>query len=359
MIVRIVRMLASSKGLFLTAVAAGAFCGLALSLGSPTHTATAQFSNVNGLTDGNEVRIAGIEVGTVQSLEIHVDQQSGTETAQVVFSVDDAHWPLRSGTKVAVRPKGVLSNVYIDVSPGSSSGRSLGDSPSFGLNDTSSPVNLDEFSNIFDPSVRQSIRTQLQEGVLVFGGAGVDDLNNTISNANPLTADAVPITGVLAARSPQLDRLQGEFDTITGDLSREDASLRGLLANGDVFLGTLATHEASLQGTLVHAASTLTTLDQALAGEEGNLTTIFRDGPQALTQAKNAADLIAPLIANVDPYIGDLDVLLHEFTTATGYTTGTGSNAYGLPLDTLRVDGSLPLPGKSAKPCGGSWENPC
>ena len=49
----------------------------------------------------------------------------------------------------------------------------------------------------------------------------------------------------------------------------------------------LATHEVSLQGTLVHAAGTLNTLDQALHGEEGNLTTIFHDGPTALSQAKS------------------------------------------------------------------------
>jgi phospholipid/cholesterol/gamma-HCH transport system substrate-binding protein len=359
MIVRAVRLAASSKGLFVAALATGAFCGLALSLGGSDHLATAQFTNVNGLTSGNEVRIGGIQVGTVQSLGVHTDPQSGEETAQVIFSVDNAHWPLRNGTRVAVRPKGVLSNVYVEVSPGSDSAQSLGDGPQFGLGQTSSPVNLDELSNVFDPSVRASIRTQLQEGVLAFGGTGIVDLNNTVANANPLTADAVPITSVLSARSPQLDRLNGEFDTISGDLAREDASLRGLISNGDIVLGTLATHEVSLQGTLVHAAGTLNTLDQALHGEEGNLTKIFNDGPTALSQAKNAADLLAPLIANVDPYIGDLQVLLHEFITATGYDKGTGNNAYGLPLDTLRVDGSLPLPGKSASPCGGTWENPC
>lgn len=359
MIVRIVRLLASTRGLFVLALAAGAFCGLGLTFGSPSHTAVARFSNVDGLVGGNEVRIGGVEVGTVQSVDAHVDPQTGEQSAQVSFTVDDAHWPLRKGTTVAVRPKGVLSNVYVAVVPGSGASPSLGDNPTFGLGETSSPVNLDELSNIFDPSVRTSIRTQLQEGVIVFGGSGAGDLNATIGNLNPLTADAVPITSVLAARSPQLDRLNGEFDTITGDLSREDANLRGLIANGDVVLGELAAHEVSLQGTLVHAAGTLTSLDQGLRGEEGNLASIFQKGPNALNQARSAADLLAPLISNIDPYISDLDVLLHEFQTATGYNTGTGNNAWGLPLDTLRVDGSLSPAGKSAQPCGGTSENPC
>jgi phospholipid/cholesterol/gamma-HCH transport system substrate-binding protein len=359
MIVRVVRLLAAPKGLFTLALAVGAFCGLALTFGSSSHTVVARFSNVDGLVGGNDVRIGGVEVGSVQSLDAHVDPQTGEQSAQVSFTVDDAHWPLHQGTTVAVRPKGVLSNVYVSVVPGSSASPSLGDKPTFSLSQTSSPVNLDELSNIFDPSVRTSIRTQLQEGVIVFGGTGVGDFNSTIGNLNPLTADAIPVTGVLAARSPQLDRLNGEFDTISGDLAREDANLRGLIANGDVVLGVLAAHEVSLQGTLVHAAGTLTSLDQGLRGEEGNLATIFQKGPNALQQAKSAADLLAPLISNIDPYIGDLDVLLHEFQTATGYNTGTGSNAWGLPLDTLRVDGSLNPAGKSAQPCGGTSENPC
>jgi ABC-type transporter Mla subunit MlaD len=220
-------------------------------------------------------------------------------------------------------------------------------------------VNLDELSNVFDPSVRASIRTQLQEGVLVFGGTGITDLSQTLVNANPLTAYAIPVTSVLAARSTELDRLNGEFDTISAELAREDANLRGLLANVNVFLAAIATHEASLQGTLVHAAGTLATLDNGLRGEEQNLAAIFQKGPNALNQAKTSADLLAPLISNVDPYIADLDILLHEFQTATGYTNGTGTNAYGLPLDTLRVDGSIPPPNKSASPCGGSPEAHC
>ncbi len=352
-------MLASSKGLFAAAILAGAVCGLGLSFGSPTHTVLAQFTNVNGLTDGNEVRIGGIQVGTVQSLEVSVDAQTGQQSAAVSFTVDSDHWPLRQGTTVAVRPKGVLSNVYVDVEPGSPSAPSLGDNPRFDVNHTSSPVNLDELSNIFDPSVRTSIRTQLQEGVIAFGGTGIGDLNQTIANANPLTADAIPITGVLGQRTPELDRLNFEFDTISGDLAREDGNLRGLIANGDQFLGTLATHEVSLQGTLVHAAGTLTSLDQALSGEESTLTAIFQKGPNALYQAKNSADLLAPLISNVDPYIADLDVLLHEFITATGYTQKTPptNNAYGGLLDMLRVDGSLPTAGRSAKSCGGTPYN--
>ena len=353
MIARIVTVLASSKALFVAALAAGAICGLALSFGSTTHTVVARFSNADGLVTGNEVRIAGIEVGTVQSLDIHVDAATGQQYAQATFTVDDAHWPLHQGTVVAVRPKGVLSNVFVSVEQGSSKAPSLGDSPAFAVDQTSSPVNLDELSNIFDPSVRTSIRTQLQEGVLAFGGSAVGDLNQTLVNADPLTAAAVPVTSVLGARTPELDRLTIEFDKISGDLAREDSNLRGLLTNGDTFLGVLATNQLHVQNILVHAAGTLNSLDQALSGTDVQtaLAKFFSQGPHALAETKYNADNVAPLIARVDPYIGDLDTLLHEFVTATGYTQPGTNNAYGGLLDMLRVDASLPP--ETASACGG------
>ena len=119
---------------------------------------------------------------------------------------------------MAVKPKGVLSNVFVQLEPGPAQNATLGNHPFFNFDQTQSPVNLDELSNVFTPDVRNSIRTQLQQGVLAFGGAGATDLNQTIYHANPLTLDAIPVTDVLATRSPQLDALNFEFNTVSGDL---------------------------------------------------------------------------------------------------------------------------------------------
>ena len=101
--------------------------------------------------------------------------------------------------------------MYVDLDPGPSSNPPLGDHPFFTVGQTSSPVNLDALTNVFTGDVREAIRTQLQEGVLAFGGTGASDLNQTLVNANPLTLDLVPVTDVLATRSPQLDNLNNEF----------------------------------------------------------------------------------------------------------------------------------------------------
>src|SRR6202035_2171244 len=138
----------------------------------------------------------------------------------------------------------------VEVDPGPASNPSLGDSPFFAVAQTQSPVNFDQLTNVFTSDVRAAIRTQLQQGVIGLGGGGAANLNSTIVNVNPLTLDAISITDVLATRSPQLDSLNSEFNTITGELAREDANLRPLIANLDTTVNAIATHEADLQGTL-------------------------------------------------------------------------------------------------------------
>lgn len=355
---RIAHALASSKALFVVAVLTGAITGLGfLGIGEPSHTLTARFTDVDGLVAGNEVRVAGVDAGTVNSVDVGVDTNTGQQYAQVTATLDPSFWPLHQGTFVAVKPKGVLSNVFLDVIPGPSNMPALGQNPFFGVNQTQSPVNLDELSNLFDPSVRTSIRTQLQEGVLALGGDGANNLNQTLLYADPLTRDTVPVTEVLATDSPQLDHLNFEFAHISGELSSEDSNLRALVPNLDTTLNALAVQELHLQGTLVHAAGVLTSLDQTFSSlqAQSDLEYLFRSGPNALNCAASLAFYIEPLIANVNPHIPNLDLLLNEFITATGYTGTGGADQAG--IDTLRIDPTLPPNGapkaESATESGG------
>jgi ABC-type transporter Mla subunit MlaD len=335
---RVAAALASGRGMFLIALLAGALTGSAfLGIGEGSHTVTAQFADADGLVGGNEVRIAGVIAGTVQSVVPTVDSSSGQQYATVRFQLDSGHWPLTQGTKVAITPKGVLSNVYLAVTPAPSGNPSLGPNPFFPVSQTQSPVKLSELSNVFTTSVQTAIRTQLQEGVLALGGAGAPDLNSTLLYADPLTHDTVPISQVLADRTPQLNDLNFEFNTITADLAREDSNLRPLIANLDTTLGVLAHREGALQGTLVNGAAVFSQLNSALRvpGAVAGLTNIFNQSAAALTCTEALGSSLEPIITSVNPNVANLDVLLGEFITATGYYSNPNN------VDSLRVNGFL------------------
>jgi phospholipid/cholesterol/gamma-HCH transport system substrate-binding protein len=335
----------SPPALLLAAAAVAAAVLAVLGAGSSTHRVTARFSDADGLVAGNQVRIAGVPAGTVRSVTVGTDPDTGRPYAEAALDIDGAHWPLHSGTRIAVRPLGVLSNVYVDIAPGPRNAPPLPDSQVVGVAQTSSPVTLDQLNDVFTADVRGAIRTMLQQGVVALGGRGAADLNATIAQLDPLTAALVPLTGVLAERSPELDRLNGEIDTVTQELVSEDRHLRGLIASGDTALGALAARQRQLQGTLDHAAGTLTSLDQGLRGESGNLAAVLDKGPGALRNLQQAAVVLAPLIAAVDPHVPHLDVLLDEFVSGTGYSV---DGVY-----TLRVDPVLNQPGRDAQACGG------
>lgn len=335
---RVATALASGRGMFFIALLAGALTGSAfLGIGAGNHVITAQFADADGLVGGNEVRIAGVVAGSVQSVVATVDPSTGMQFATVKFDVDGSHWPLTQGTKLAITPKGVLSNVFLAVSPGPSGNPSLGGNPFFPVSQTQSPVKLSELSNVFTPSVRTAIRTQLQEGVLALGGAGAPDLNGTLLYADPLTHDTVPISQVLADRTPQLNDLNFEFNTITADLAREDSNLRPLIRNLDITLGVLANREAALQGTLVNGAAVFSQLNSALRvpGAVSGLTNIFNQSAAALTCTEALGASLEPIITSVNPNVANLDVLLGEFITATGYYSNPNN------VDSLRVNAYL------------------
>src|SRR5437016_3959450 len=154
---RIVSAMASSRGLFLTAVLAGSLaCFGFLGIGESNHTVTARFRDADGLVVGNEVRVAGVAAGQVTSVVVGLDPQTGQQYAQAELNIDASQWPLHQGTEVSVKPKGVLSNVFVELDPGSVRNPSLGDHPSFGLNQTESPVSLGELNNVFTQSVRDA-----------------------------------------------------------------------------------------------------------------------------------------------------------------------------------------------------------
>ena len=107
-----------NRPLILLTLAGAAAAGLAfLGGGSDVHHVTARFADADGLVTGNDVRVAGVTAGTVDTITVGSDPRTGPY-AEAVLSLDRGHWPLHQGTRIAVRPLGVLSNVFVDLIPG-------------------------------------------------------------------------------------------------------------------------------------------------------------------------------------------------------------------------------------------------
>lgn len=210
------------------------------SLFGSTFRISAQFYNVNGLTEGNNVRFGGIDVGTVESVKISTDS-----SVQVVMLIrEDARQFIREDALAAVGTDGLMGNKLVSINAVKRS-----KAPPVKDNDvlkTLSPIETDEMLRTLNTTndnikyISSDLRTITQK---------INSRNTLWS----LLMDTVVAENV--KQSLVNIRITGERTaTITGDLGNivENAKHgKGLIAS----LFTDTTLSGKLNSTIVHLDS--------------------------------------------------------------------------------------------------------
>ncbi len=188
-----------------------------------TNSYGADFTDVTGLQLGDDVRIAGVRVGTVKNIEI----ERGTDHrsyAHVVFTVQKSD-PLPKSAHVNVRYRNLVGQRYLDVEQGpGTTGDVLPPGSTIPRSRTQEAVDLTVLFQGFGPLTKglgASEINQLSYSIIQTlqgeGGAlesllsTVADLTNTLADKDQVIGDVIDnLTGVLSA--------VGERDTELNDL---------------------------------------------------------------------------------------------------------------------------------------------
>jgi virulence factor Mce-like protein len=202
----------------------------------PTYKLSAEVPNAANLVDGNDVRIAGVRVGTVTSID-PVQGSNGSTSAQLNLTLDKSIEPLPRDTTITVRNSSTIGLKYLQLN--------LGQSPaSFHSGDTipinqdkPQPVDLDQFFGTFDQPTREAAQTNLRGFGDALAGRG-GQLNGGISALRRLVDSAQPLVHNLAAPSTGF----GPFFSSLESLSRTVAPVA--LQQADLFGGLDATFGA-------------------------------------------------------------------------------------------------------------------
>src|SRR5207237_2221392 len=110
---------------------------------------------------GEDVRVAGANVGTIQSLGVTADKR-----AAVTLAISDLGFaPFYTNASCAIRPQSLIGEQYVDCNPGSSNAQPLSKithGPGTGSHylpviRTSSPIDSDIVQDISTEPVRQSL----------------------------------------------------------------------------------------------------------------------------------------------------------------------------------------------------------
>ncbi len=292
--------------------------------GGHSYTLTAYFVSAEGLTPQNDVVINGARVGSVTSVSVAPDDGPGHAGAEVVMQINGGSAPLHRGTRATIRPKGLLGNPFIEVSPGPPSAAEIPSGGTLPLQDTASPVDLDQVMDLFDPQTRARIQTLTREGGASLAGRG-SDLNTFLAALPAIMQDTAAVTDKIAKQDQQLSDLDVEFDRIAQMMASEDQAFRRDLSNGASLLDVTAAHDEQLKAELVYADGALGQLATGLKGHEHDLNTMLRAMPSLLDELQTLSDHSATSLAILDPCMSDIIQTLAEMRSAQAYRDATGN----------------------------------
>ncbi len=209
-------------------------------------TYEAVFSDVTGLNTGDDIRIAGVKVGTVEEIEIE-----GRDLARVAFTVD-AEQRLDQSTHARIRYRNLVGQRYIELSPGAGPSGLLREGATIPLSQTEAALDLTVLFNGFKPLFQalspKDVNKLSYEIIRVFQGeAGTVEslLGHTASLTNAI-ADRDRVVGAL------IDNLNSVLDT----LARRDDELSGMITELQQFISGLAQDRKPILDSL-DAVSTL------------------------------------------------------------------------------------------------------
>src|ERR1700754_3486388 len=118
----------------------------------------AQFESANSIRPNSPVRIAGVEVGKVKSVE----GVEGSNAALLTIELKDSALPLHEDATAKIRPRIFLEgNFFVDLKPGSPEAPELDDGATIKVTQTASPVQLDEVLTALQSDSRQDLKDVL------------------------------------------------------------------------------------------------------------------------------------------------------------------------------------------------------
>ncbi|HYG93644.1 MAG TPA: MlaD family protein [Nocardioides sp.] len=192
----------------------------------------AVFADATGVVPGDDIRVAGVKVGTVEDVEI-VD----TNRALVTFTVAEST-TLDEATHASIRYRNLVGVRYISLTQEGEGGEELGEGATIPVSRTSPALDLTVLFNGFKPLFEalspDDINKLSYEIVQVFQGEGgtLESLLSSTASLTQTLADRDQVIGALlenldyaldfvADRDQQLTSLIDSFSRLVGGL-RED-----------------------------------------------------------------------------------------------------------------------------------------
>jgi virulence factor Mce-like protein len=313
---------------------------------SGNYRVRAIFMNAFSVIKGEDVKIAGVKVGKIESLDVTPDNK-----AAVVLNITEPGFnDFRRDAECTIRPQSLIGEKFVECTPTQPRGKGAQVPPPLRkidhgagkgqyllpVSQTSRPVDLDLLNNVFRLPYRQRLAIIINELGTGLAGRG-DDLRTAVRNANPALKETDKVLAILAGQNKTLQNLARNGDTILAPLARDRAQVADFVVRANTTAeataersGALEQNIQKLPGFLRELKPTMTRLgslsDQMtpvltdLGAQAPAINRLIKQlgpfsqaGTPALTSLGDASVTGRKALVASRPIIGDL----RQFTTTT------------------------------------------
>lgn len=199
-------------------------------------TYTAHFSESAGLKPDDEVRLAGVKVGNVSSVEL------AGKHVTVDFQVRDA-W-IGDKTSVSIEIKTLLGQKYLALDPRGDRTQDVAEP--IPVSRTRSPFDITDATNKLSRTVDKIDTKQLARSFEV--------ISQTFAGSPEHVRDALDglssLSETIAKRDDELARLLSNARQVTGTIADRDEQIRKLISDGELLLRELRDRKSAISNLL-------------------------------------------------------------------------------------------------------------
>jgi virulence factor Mce-like protein len=286
-----------------TIVAAVVVVGRARSSGATSgpYVVRAIFDDASYAATGEDVEIAGANVGSISSLGI-----TPSNRAAVTITIGNSEFaPFYANAHCTIRPQSLIGDEYVDCDPGTSShprlariahGAGAGDYL-LPVTQTSSPIDTDIVQDISTEPVRESLAVIIGELGTGLAARGAD-LNAVIRRANPALGNTDKVLKILDAQDRTLASLATSSEQVLAPLARERRQIAGFVVHADTTAVAAAQQAADISRTFHEFPSFLRQLRPLMA----DLGTLSDQGTPVMSELGTSAASLGRQFAELTPF---------------------------------------------------------
>jgi ABC-type transporter Mla subunit MlaD len=200
------------------------------------------FNEATQLAEQSDVRISGVNVGKVRSIELAPNGRQALATVDI----EDKYAPIPESTRAILRTKTLLGETYIELTPGSSEGPEMQDGGTLPEANIAESVQLDEIFRTFDPETRAAFQSWMQEAAVAINGQG-QSLSYALGQFEPTFTELDKLFRVLDTQRLAVSQLFSNGAKTFAALRGRNGEVADLIQSSNAVFQTTARRDQDIE----------------------------------------------------------------------------------------------------------------